>query len=738
LKEFFLPGFLILYCISAGLGLFLGPDPSSLLMVCWIAGYAVLALAYSYTSFISKARLKFFPFIVLGIIELNFIEQVTGGARSVLWPAYFLFAAVVAAFSPLRQTYAMTALILGIEGANLLLSGQWDAGKWPVYAAFALPLSGMSAVISHIMQRTRREADRVKDVHERLLAHADGLDPLAGSGVLESLTAENRLASNINAALERDDAFAGLIDMIYEFVPAHTYALFLKEHRNGAEVFTLRAERSNADGSFLAPVGTELDSEYDHGIVSECSRDGQPRHLSSMERAPGNLGYYVKPIAIKSVFAIPIVQGDEARGVLVVDSLEPGAFSLETQDTVTRFAPFFIQIIEKIRLSQESDIRARNFAGLHKLSSVLSSSLDLDNILERLAAELKVLVPYDFCLFARYDERSREVIIAHQSGMTLRGKAPSLFDNLVASLKETVGEQAETVSEQRFSIEESALLGQMLRRRESGDSSAYHFPDLGERGREIGLLDATLRLDERLRSLSCWPLVAGEKFIGAFFLGAAPANAFSEYHRYFVDTLMNQVAVVMDNAVLHQQVQNMAHTDGLTGLLNHRTFMDKLDEEFKRLDREEAKHFSLLLLDIDFFKKVNDEYGHPVGDVALRTIAGIIGKMARGIDFVARYGGEEFAVGMVGAETGGAQKMAERIRKAVEQADITAEKVVLKRTLSIGVASYVRGYAKKEILIDQADQALYQAKHAGRNRVCVYSGSSAVKTEKTPSPAKGQ
>ncbi|HEX9021262.1 MAG TPA: GGDEF domain-containing protein, partial [Nitrospirota bacterium] len=186
----------------------------------------------------------------------------------------------------------------------------------------------------------------------------------------------------------------------------------------------------------------------------------------------------------------------------------------------------------------------------------------------------------------------------------------------------------------------------------------------------------------------------------------------------FMDTLLNHASMVVDNSMLHKRIRAMAHTDGLTGLLNHRTFMDKLDAEFKRLDRE-YQHFSLLLLDIDWFKKVNDEHGHPVGDVALKTVAGVIRDMARSIDFVARYGGEEFAVGMVGAETEGAKIMAERIRKAVEHTTIAAGKVSLKRTVSIGVASYFRGCDKKETLIALADRALYQAKRDGRNRVCL-------------------
>jgi two-component system cell cycle response regulator len=724
LKKIFLPG-LVLYCVLAGLGLFLGSGLSSPFLFPWIAGYLFLVFAVSYHALFSQEDRTVFPFIVLGVLQVNFLLQVSGGFRSSLWPVYFLFAVPVAAFSPPRRTYATIGLILGIESCNLLVSGRGEPVKWPVYAGFALSLFGVSIAISHIMRRTRREADEFKDAHEQLLARANAVDPLAGDSQLAVLTTEARQASNVNAAMEREDAFAGLIDMIYEFVPAHTYALFLKEARDEGSVFTLRAKRSDEDGRSTAPIGSVLDPENDHGPVIDCARDNKPRYLSNMERTPGNLGYYTRPVSIKSLLAMPIVQHEETVGVLAVDSVEAGAFSLETQDMLSRFAPFFIQIIEKIRVSQELDIRARTFSGLHRLSAVLGSSLDLADILERLAKELNVLVPHDFCVFAQYDNRDRTVAIAHQSGaVTFAGPGPSLFAKITSVVKPSGGDEAGAEQEKRFPVEQGTLLNQMLNQWEQGQVSPYHFPDLGDR-KVTGLLTTTAGLSRQLRSLSCWPLVTGEKFIGVFFLGSLRANAFSDYHRNFLDTLMNQVAVVMDNVILHQQVQNMALTDGLTGLLNHRTFMDKLDEEFRRLDRNEEQNFSLLLLDIDFFKKVNDDHGHPVGDVALKTIAGVIREMARGVDFVARYGGEEFAVGMVGADSAGAQKTAERIRKAVENAAITAGTIVIKRTLSIGVASYFPGCAKKETLIARSDQALYQAKQAGRNRVCLYQETSA-------------
>jgi len=719
LKKIFLPG-LVLYCVLAGWGLFLGSGLSSPFLFPWIAGYLFLVFAVSYHALFANDRMTVFPFIVLGILPLNFLLQISGGVHSSLWPVYFLFAVLVAAFSPPRRTYATIGLILSIESGNLFISGQGDAGKWPVYAGFALSLIGVSIAITHIMHRTRREADQFKDAHERLLARANAVDPLAGRSQLAVLTTEARQASNVNAAIQREDAFAGLIDMIYEFVPAHTYALFLKENRDEGSVFILRAKRSDDDGRCTAPLGTVLYPENDHGPILGCALDNQPRYLSNMEYTPGNLGYYTRPVSIRSLLAMPIIHHDETVGVLAVDSVEAGAFSLETQDMLSRFTPFFIQIIEKIRVSQELDIRASTFSGLHKLSAVLGSSLDLDDILARLAKEMNVLVPHDFCVFAQYDNRDRTIAIAHQSGsVTFAGPGPSLFSKITSVVKSAESDEDGAEQEKRFPVEQGTLLNQMLNHWEQGQVAPYHFFDLGER-KVTGLLTTTTGLSRPLRSLSCWPLVTGEKFIGVFFLGSLRANAFSEYHRYFLETLMNQVAVVMDNVILHQQVQNMALTDGLTGLLNHRTFMDKLDEEFKRLDRNEERHFSLLLLDIDFFKKVNDDYGHPVGDVALKTIAGVIREVARGIDFVARYGGEEFAVGMIGADSAGAQKMAERIRAAVENAAITSGKIVIKRTLSIGVASYFPGCAKKETLIDRADQALYRAKQAGRNRVCLY------------------
>ena len=216
-------------------------------------------------------------------------------------------------------------------------------------------------------------------------------------------------------------------------------------------------------------------------------------------------------------------------------------------------------------------------------------------------------------------------------------------------------------------------------------------------------------------------LVVKGELLGVFFLASRKPNAFTEYERTFLlDTLMNQVAVVANNALLHQKIENMARTDGLTGLLNHRTFMEMLNAKYRELDRAE-RPFSILLMDIDKFKSVNDRYGHPVGDVAIKAVADVLRRTARGTDFVARYGGEEFAVGMVETARRGAEHMAERVRSAMEKTVVTrVSDGELKCTLSIGVASFPEDTRSTAELLAGADLALYHAKRTGRNRVGLY------------------
>lgn len=239
--------------------------------------------------------------------------------------------------------------------------------------------------------------------------------------------------------------------------------------------------------------------------------------------------------------------------------------------------------------------------------------------------------------------------------------------------------------------------------------------------RDLSQMDRPLVFDEEapikgLRALRIFPLVAGDRIVGTLVAGRQRGpRRFERETVRALEVLALQVAQSVLRADLFEQMEQLATTDGLTGLLNHRTFQARCDQALQLAQRY-GKKLSLMLTDIDHFKRVNDTYGHPVGDLVLRGVARILRETARDTDIVARYGGEEFCAIMPETDAEGARAIAERVRKEIEAAAFETEQGALKVTLSLGIATYPENADKKQALIDLADQCLYFAKEHGRNR----------------------
>ena len=176
-------------------------------------------------------------------------------------------------------------------------------------------------------------------------------------------------------------------------------------------------------------------------------------------------------------------------------------------------------------------------------------------------------------------------------------------------------------------------------------------------------------------------------------------------------------------------METMATTDGLTGLTNHRTFQERFEDLLQRAERHGTR-VALLLCDVDFFKKVNDGYGHPVGDEVLRRVARVLTEVPRKIDIPARYGGEEFAVLLDNVDIVQAKAVAERIRIEISKVVVDTEKGPLSVTESVGVVVFPDDGRDRATLIERADLALYHAKHTGRNRVVTWAEHQAAKTKR--------
>jgi diguanylate cyclase (GGDEF)-like protein len=182
----------------------------------------------------------------------------------------------------------------------------------------------------------------------------------------------------------------------------------------------------------------------------------------------------------------------------------------------------------------------------------------------------------------------------------------------------------------------------------------------------------------------------------------------------------NLAAIAIENRAVHEELERRAYTDYLTGLSNRRHFLEKAESELTRTMRY-GRELSILMLDLDHFKQVNDTYGHKVGDLVLKKLSEVCRTALRDADIIGRIGDEEFAV--LFPETGdqSAMETAERLRASIAAAQVTLDGgLPLRFTASLGVTTLRDKDANIDMLLNQADQALYRAKNEGRNRVCVY------------------
>jgi two-component system, cell cycle response regulator len=217
-------------------------------------------------------------------------------------------------------------------------------------------------------------------------------------------------------------------------------------------------------------------------------------------------------------------------------------------------------------------------------------------------------------------------------------------------------------------------------------------------------------------------LVVAREIIGLIELYRFSNETFTAAQTRMLSTLANQVALALRNAHEYRKTQELTLRDGLTGLYNHAAFQDFLEREFETF-RRYNRPLSLIMLDLDHFKAVNDTYGHQTGDFILQELAALGLASVRKADLLARYGGEEFALILPDTDLARAQILAGRLWKKVQEHRFIHHEEVIPIAISLGVASTgTLEVTRKEELIRAADAALYRAKEAGRNRYVVAHG----------------
>jgi len=341
------------------------------------------------------------------------------------------------------------------------------------------------------------------------------------------------------------------------------------------------------------------------------------------------------------------------------------------------------------KLSQAESDQRRLAEALRDAAAALNSTLKLEEVLDRILDSIGKIAAHDAVFM-----------------VMLEGDGARLAGHRGTSLQQTgtAGGQA------HYRLTDLPLLGPLLDTRQ---------PCLIADTLDDPTCSSGCRMIPGTRSCLGIPLEIRGSMVGAIVLTSATPGLFTAASAQRVRSFANQASIAIDNARLFQQAHHHSVTDGLTGLKNRRHFFDLAKVEFERI-RRYGRSLSIVMIDIDRFKNLNDAYGHLVGDAVLREVARRLQEAVRTIDTLARYGGEEFVVLMPETELAEALLVAERVRQSVAEPPVVDNGVTVSTTISVGVAEIDEQCASLEDALKCADKALYAAKAAGRNRVEAY------------------
>jgi len=478
---------------------------------------------------------------------------------------------------------------------------------------------------------------------------------------IQSFNDEKVISHYLESMFKPDDEIRGLLMVAKSTIFADSITLFVSSD-NGLR---LRCSTEKTEDMILS----------DRGLIYICLKERKPIVSSDIIEKKLDVGY-LKKEKISSLVAVPIMDGNFPLGVLTADSARFHAFSTADSETLNTFSNQLVKILQRERVYPQIYRSYTTLKVLNEESAQLLSSLNVRVIAEKLIDGAVRIAPSKSVFFL---VKGTEVELLHHKGF-------EDIDENVVSLKHSV-------------------LNMVVKNKEPlnlSDVRHYRSPIMPFKTGNIG-------------SVFVLPLLFERDLLGILVILSEETNAFNPYQIELLKVLGNQASISIANAKFHEEIEKLAITDGLTGLFNHRHFQERLKQEFHRLGRF-PEPISLLIIDIDHFKEINDTYGHPVGDAVLKDVSDIINKTIRSIDVPARYGGEEFAVILIGTHARGALKMAERLRKAVKKQVFSAERNEFQITVSIGISTSHDNIRSKEELIEKADKALYHAKKTGRNR----------------------
>jgi diguanylate cyclase (GGDEF)-like protein len=626
----------------------------------------------------------------LGLLLLTAVYvllAVSGGATSPVYPLVYAVVSFLVTFHRLAVGLPLAAAAIGFEavicfspsaGADRVDLAPTFLGHTGFIAIFAL----LNVVFLHAEVARQRRERRRRLEEEIVSMRQEARDFRLISTALSS---DSRVRTR---AQEEEKISQGSIETIHQQL--FTLLALLKKSLQLQTCALLWLDESG-DKLKVKELCTEAQHFVEEpiaartGVLGAILKEARPFVLAAPK--PSLLPYYAGPVEVAAFMGVPVREGHTLRGVLVADRRIETPFTETDADVLASAAEQVVSVVQSERVFQAVERSKHEHERFYRASAELNRALTLAEVYDAAIAGARSVCEFDFAAIATYD--------AARQAHTIRRVVGPWAENLDGTTHRDPTAMVSIVVKNKLAL-----------------------PAAGEwRERDVPLFSHPMRVRD-LESLLVLPLLVKDQVVGTFTVAAKRAFAFPTDRREMLGVIANQVAISLQNAHMYQALEEQATTDGLTGLVNHRTFQERFSAMLGRADRHKFP-VSLILTDIDHFKKVNDTHGHPIGDEVLRRVAAILGASARKIDIVARYGGEEFAIVLEATDRAGARQLAERIRSDVAKQQFKSAKGSFQVTLSLGVASYPEDASAKEVVIARADESLYAAKHAGRNRtVC--------------------
>jgi diguanylate cyclase (GGDEF)-like protein len=631
------------------------------------------------------ARLDLELFTHLVVLAYAVVLRSRGGLESATYPVLYALVMLTASFARPAATVGTVAFAVLLE-ASLTFVAFRGHGNLIEHAC----LLGVFAFLNMLVFRA--EIARIRRVsRQRIETELKKMKEAARSYRLIGAPAS---AQERVQAPARDDEERLLRSGVDEIHQAVEFALALLRRTLGLRTAVLLGTDAAGQNLHIQELSSSEDAiapgpfGVRDGIFGAVLSKLEQLALSG-PKSGQHVPYYSRKPAIGSVCCTPLLDHGQPRGLLVVDRESREPFTDEEQSTLSNAARYILRAIENERVFVQLERAKVEQGKLYRAANALSAATTEAQVIEAGVNGAREFAAFDFAVVTLFDRNTSEHEICAVSG---EGAA------------ELVG--------QRFK-HNSGLVSMVVANR-------HALPYRGDYDPARQVVFTRRLVPPDMPSLLVLPLLVHERALGTLVLGSRRKAAFGDSVRPTLEVLASHVAVSLANARMLARLEEMATLDGLTGLYNKRALIEVGGQKLKSAKRFQ-KPLSLLVCDIDHFKKVNDTYGHDVGDVVIKGFADVLKRVKRDTDAVGRFGGEEFVIVCEETDERGAEQLAERIRTELSAVKFHSELGPLQVTCSVGVAPFGSAGGTWEQLFKATDEALYASKRGGRNRVTVWS-----------------